>query len=169
MALVNHDSSPRYRRASFRCRDSGRGPSLHAPGDLELSFSWGAHTTIAGHPTHIFLGTGHYVLLSKLTGRHCTFRHNCCKERAAVEIQPLKSFGLRNYKAINFKCPGAITPAKKPSLRSLLGRRFAGASLRWHQLHGVKAAKLVWATHFAPAADLFNQSAPSTAWKSKPT
>jgi len=29
--------------------------------------------------------------------------------------------------------------------------------------------KLVWATHFAPAADLFNQRVPGTAWRSKPS
>src|SRR5258706_11266844 len=28
--------------------------------------------------------------------------------------------------------------------------------------------KLVWATHYAPAADLFSRNAPGTAWKSKP-
>src|SRR5437879_3259150 len=28
--------------------------------------------------------------------------------------------------------------------------------------------KIVWATHFAPAADLFNQKLDGTAWKSKP-
>jgi pimeloyl-ACP methyl ester carboxylesterase len=27
--------------------------------------------------------------------------------------------------------------------------------------------KVVWATHFAPAADLFTKNAPGTAWKSK--
>src|SRR5712691_425444 len=29
--------------------------------------------------------------------------------------------------------------------------------------------KVVWATHYAPAADLFQQNAPGTAWKSKPS
>src|SRR6202051_1415205 len=29
--------------------------------------------------------------------------------------------------------------------------------------------KIVWATHYAPAADLFSRNAPGTAWKSKPT
>ncbi len=29
--------------------------------------------------------------------------------------------------------------------------------------------KVVWATHFAPAADLFSRNAPGTAWKSKPS
>ncbi len=29
--------------------------------------------------------------------------------------------------------------------------------------------KVVWATHYAPAADLFSRNAPDTAWKSKPT
>jgi pimeloyl-ACP methyl ester carboxylesterase len=29
--------------------------------------------------------------------------------------------------------------------------------------------KLVWATHYAPAADLFNRNAPGVAWKSKPS
>jgi pimeloyl-ACP methyl ester carboxylesterase len=29
--------------------------------------------------------------------------------------------------------------------------------------------KLVWATHFAPAAELFNKNAPGVAWKSKPS
>jgi len=29
--------------------------------------------------------------------------------------------------------------------------------------------RLVWATHFAPAADLFNKNATGTAWKSKPS
>ena len=29
--------------------------------------------------------------------------------------------------------------------------------------------KLVWATHAAPAADLFNQKVEGTAWKSKPS
>src|SRR5882762_750205 len=29
--------------------------------------------------------------------------------------------------------------------------------------------KLVWATHYAPAADLFSRNAPGTAWKSKPS
>ncbi len=29
--------------------------------------------------------------------------------------------------------------------------------------------KVVWATHCAPAADLFSRNAPATAWKSKPT
>lgn len=29
--------------------------------------------------------------------------------------------------------------------------------------------KLVWATHYPPAADLFNKNAPGTAWKSKPS
>jgi len=29
--------------------------------------------------------------------------------------------------------------------------------------------KFVWATHYAPAADLFSRNAPGTAWKSKPT
>ncbi len=28
---------------------------------------------------------------------------------------------------------------------------------------------LVWATHYAPAADLFSRNAPGTAWKSKPS
>ena len=29
--------------------------------------------------------------------------------------------------------------------------------------------KLVWATHFAPSADLFSRNAPGTAWRSKPS
>jgi len=29
--------------------------------------------------------------------------------------------------------------------------------------------KVVWATHYAPAADLFSRNAPGTAWKSKPS
>jgi len=29
--------------------------------------------------------------------------------------------------------------------------------------------KFVWATHFAPAADLFSRNAPGTAWRSKPS
>src|SRR5213083_1893170 len=29
--------------------------------------------------------------------------------------------------------------------------------------------KVVWATHYAPAADLFSRTAPGTAWKSKPS
>jgi pimeloyl-ACP methyl ester carboxylesterase len=29
--------------------------------------------------------------------------------------------------------------------------------------------KVVWATHFAPAADLFNHNAPGVAWRTKPT
>jgi len=29
--------------------------------------------------------------------------------------------------------------------------------------------KLVWATHYAPAAELFTKNAPGTAWKSKPS
>lgn len=29
--------------------------------------------------------------------------------------------------------------------------------------------KLVWATHFAPAADLFSRNAPGTAWRTKPS
>jgi pimeloyl-ACP methyl ester carboxylesterase len=29
--------------------------------------------------------------------------------------------------------------------------------------------RLVWATHVAPAADLFNQKVPGTAWRSKPS
>jgi hypothetical protein len=29
--------------------------------------------------------------------------------------------------------------------------------------------KVVWATHFAPAADLFGQKLDGTAWKSKPS
>jgi pimeloyl-ACP methyl ester carboxylesterase len=29
--------------------------------------------------------------------------------------------------------------------------------------------KVVWATHVAPAADLFNQTVAGTAWKSKPS
>src|SRR6478672_7700535 len=29
--------------------------------------------------------------------------------------------------------------------------------------------KVVWATHFAPAADLFSRNAPGTAWRSKPS
>lgn len=29
--------------------------------------------------------------------------------------------------------------------------------------------KLVWATHYAPAAELFNKNAPGVAWKSKPS
>jgi hypothetical protein len=29
--------------------------------------------------------------------------------------------------------------------------------------------KIVYATHYAPAADLFSRNAPGTAWKSKPT
>src|SRR5579859_2699678 len=29
--------------------------------------------------------------------------------------------------------------------------------------------KVVWATHYAPAADLFSRNAPGTAWKSQPT
>jgi len=29
--------------------------------------------------------------------------------------------------------------------------------------------KVVWATHFAPAADLFTQKVPGTAWKTKPS
>jgi pimeloyl-ACP methyl ester carboxylesterase len=29
--------------------------------------------------------------------------------------------------------------------------------------------KLVWATHFAPDANLFNTTAPGTAWKTKPS
>src|SRR6266850_2344561 len=30
-------------------------------------------------------------------------------------------------------------------------------------------AKVVWATHFAPAADIFNHGVDGTAWKSKPS
>jgi len=46
----------------------------------------------------------------------------------------------------------------------------------WMKPEGVKAfagdlpeeeQKLVWATHFAPAAELFTRNAPGTAWKSK--
>ena len=29
--------------------------------------------------------------------------------------------------------------------------------------------KLVWATHYAPAAELFSRNAPGVAWKSKPS
>jgi len=29
--------------------------------------------------------------------------------------------------------------------------------------------KLVWATHYAPAAELFTKNVPGTAWKSKPS
>jgi pimeloyl-ACP methyl ester carboxylesterase len=29
--------------------------------------------------------------------------------------------------------------------------------------------KIVWATHYAPAADLFNQKVEGTAWKTKPS
>jgi pimeloyl-ACP methyl ester carboxylesterase len=29
--------------------------------------------------------------------------------------------------------------------------------------------RVVWATHFAPAADLFSRNAPGVAWKTKPT
>jgi pimeloyl-ACP methyl ester carboxylesterase len=29
--------------------------------------------------------------------------------------------------------------------------------------------KLVWATHYAPAADLFSRNAPGVAWKTKPS
>jgi pimeloyl-ACP methyl ester carboxylesterase len=29
--------------------------------------------------------------------------------------------------------------------------------------------KVVWATHYAPAADLFSRNAPGVAWKSKPS
>ena len=29
--------------------------------------------------------------------------------------------------------------------------------------------KVVWATHYAPAADLFSRNAPGTAWRSKPS
>jgi pimeloyl-ACP methyl ester carboxylesterase len=32
-----------------------------------------------------------------------------------------------------------------------------------------KEQKLVWATHYAPAADLFSRNAPGVAWKSKPS
>ena len=48
----------------------------------------------------------------------------------------------------------------------------------WMKPEGVKAfagdlpeeeQKLVWATHFAPAAELFTRNAPGTAWKSKPS
>jgi pimeloyl-ACP methyl ester carboxylesterase len=35
--------------------------------------------------------------------------------------------------------------------------------------HGAIVQKVVWATHFAPAADLFTQKLPGTAWKSKPS
>jgi pimeloyl-ACP methyl ester carboxylesterase len=33
----------------------------------------------------------------------------------------------------------------------------------------VPEQKVVWATHFAPAADLFDQKVEGTAWKSKPS
>src|SRR5262249_12142894 len=48
----------------------------------------------------------------------------------------------------------------------------------WMKPEGVKCfagdlpeeeQKVVWATHFAPAADLFSRNAPGTAWKSKPS
>jgi len=48
----------------------------------------------------------------------------------------------------------------------------------WMKPEGVKCfagdlpeeeQKVVWATHFAPAADLFSKNAPGTAWKSKPS
>jgi len=48
----------------------------------------------------------------------------------------------------------------------------------WLRPEGVKSfagdlseedQKVVWATHFAPAADLFEQKSDGTAWKSKPT
>jgi pimeloyl-ACP methyl ester carboxylesterase len=48
----------------------------------------------------------------------------------------------------------------------------------WMRPDGVKAfsgdlpeaeQKVVWATHFAPAADLFNQKVEGTAWRSKPS
>jgi pimeloyl-ACP methyl ester carboxylesterase len=29
--------------------------------------------------------------------------------------------------------------------------------------------KVVWATHYSPAADLFSRNAPGTAWRSKPS
>ena len=32
-----------------------------------------------------------------------------------------------------------------------------------------RRAKVVWATHFAPAAELFNKNATGVAWKSKPS
>src|SRR6202051_2177251 len=48
----------------------------------------------------------------------------------------------------------------------------------WMRPEGVKCfagdlpeeeQKLVWATHYAPAADLFSRNAPGTAWRSKPS
>jgi pimeloyl-ACP methyl ester carboxylesterase len=48
----------------------------------------------------------------------------------------------------------------------------------WMRLEGVvcfagdlseQEQKLVWATHYAPAADLFSRNAPGVAWKSKPS
>jgi len=48
----------------------------------------------------------------------------------------------------------------------------------WMKPQGVRAfagdlsdaeQKIVWATHYAPAADLFNQKVDGTAWKSKPS
>ena len=34
---------------------------------------------------------------------------------------------------------------------------------------GEQEQSLVWATYFAPAADLFSRNAPGVAWKSKPS
>jgi len=39
--------------------------------------------------------------------------------------------------------------------------------LRWRLVR--TGAKVVWATHFPPAADLVHQNAAGTAWKSKPS
>src|SRR5579862_1521277 len=48
----------------------------------------------------------------------------------------------------------------------------------WMRPEGVKCfagdlpeheQKLIWATHYAPAADLFSRNAPGVAWKSKPS
>jgi pimeloyl-ACP methyl ester carboxylesterase len=53
-----------------------------------------------------------------------------------------------------------------------------GEGRLWMQPEGVtcfagdlpeEEQKLVWATHYAPAADLFSRNAPGVAWKSKPS
>jgi pimeloyl-ACP methyl ester carboxylesterase len=73
-------------------------------------------------------------------------------------------------------------PPRFPALRSEITDVFSYVEVAdgrvWLRPEGVKCfagdlseqeQKLVWATHAAPAADLFNQKAEGTAWRSKPS
>ena len=73
----------------------------------------------------------------------------------------------------NFAKPAAEVPRhRRVQLRRSRRRAGLDASGRRRVLRGRPLgarAKSVWATHYAPVADLFSRNAPGTAWKSKPT